>query len=52
VPELEVDTIIAKAIAIGDVPAPDEILFRSNLELLVDSINAEAGLRPEASSTA
>jgi hypothetical protein len=47
VPELEVDTIIAKAIAIGDVPAPDEILFRSNLELLVDSINAEAGLRPE-----
>ncbi len=45
---LSANAIMAQALAMTDVPAPDLAAFRGNLDLLVDGINTEAGLRPEA----
>ncbi len=47
-PVLTADAIVAQAIAMAEVAEPDVAAFRGNLELLVDSINGEAGLRPDA----
>ena len=45
--ELSVEAVEAEAIAMAGVTEPDLAPFRENLELLIASINAEAGLRPE-----
>jgi hypothetical protein len=46
--QLSADAVVAEAVAMAGVAEPDTETFRSNLDLLTDSINAEAGLRPEA----
>ena len=46
--QLSADAVIADAVAMAGVADPDLVPFRENLELLVDSINSEAGLREEA----
>lgn len=46
--KLSIDAIVRNAIAMVDVSNPDIAPFHQNLELLVDSLNNEAGLRAEA----
>jgi len=50
VAEVDIDAIVETALAMADVEEPDLEPFRSNLELLVECINGEAGLTPAASS--
>jgi hypothetical protein len=48
VAELSVEAVEAEAVAMAGVAQPDLAPFRENLELLIASINAEAGLRADA----
>lgn len=45
---LSADAVVAHAIAMTDVADPDLLSFRDNLDLLVDCINVEGRLRPDA----
>lgn len=45
---LDADAIVDLAVSMTGVPDPDTGTFRGNLDLLVDCLNAEAGLRPDA----
>jgi Sulfotransferase family len=46
--ELDADAVVDAALAMTEVPDPDVVTFRDNLDLLVDCINAEAGLLPQS----
>ena len=46
--QLDSEAIIETALSTIEFPDPDTETFRSNLDLLVDCINKEAGLLPEA----
>jgi Sulfotransferase family len=50
--QLDVAAINESAAAIAEVDNPDPAPFLSNLELLADAINAEAGLTPAGSASA
>jgi hypothetical protein len=50
VPEVDVDAITERAVALADVEAPDLEPFRSHFELLVDCINSEANLTSEGAA--
>jgi hypothetical protein len=52
VAEVELNAIVETAVAMADVQGPDPDLepFRSNLELLVECLNGEAGLTPASAA--